>query len=49
LIHLVRDHRLLEAARADAAEWLASTAPTKEAMASLLESWSTRFKLIRIG
>ena len=49
LIHLVRDHRLLEAARADAAEWLASTAPTKEAMASLLDSWSTRFKLIRIG
>ena len=49
LIHLVRDHRLLETARAEAADWLASTAPARDAMAALLESWSSRFKLIQIG
>ncbi len=49
LIHLVRDHRLLETARADAADWLASTSPSREAMAALLASWSSRFQLIQIG
>ncbi len=49
LIHLVRDHRLLETARAEAADWLASAAPRREAMAALLASWSARFKLIQIG
>jgi hypothetical protein len=45
----VRDHRLLETARAEAAAWLATTSPSKDAMAALLASWSSRFKLIQIG
>jgi ATP-dependent DNA helicase RecG len=49
LIHLVRDHRLLETARVEATAWLESTAPAKDAMKALLDSWSSRFKLVQIG
>ena len=49
LIHLVRDHRLLETARADAADWLASTALRGRRWRRCSTSWSSRFQLIQIG
>jgi ATP-dependent DNA helicase RecG len=49
LIDLVRDRDRLEAAKQDAAEWLDSAAPTPAALARLLETWESRFKLIEVG
>jgi ATP-dependent DNA helicase RecG len=49
MIDLVRDRELLDVAQREAAQGLASAAPTPAAMASLLESWEARFKLIEIG
>jgi ATP-dependent DNA helicase RecG len=48
-IDLVRDRELLEAAQHEAARWIDSAAPTPAATARLLESWSTRFRLIEVG
>ena len=48
-IDLVRDKELLETARHEAMSWIGSAAPTPVALQSLLESWETRFRLVRIG
>ena len=49
VIDLVRDRELLEIARREAADWLASSSPTRDAMKNLLEGWHKRFQLIEIG
>jgi ATP-dependent DNA helicase RecG len=48
-IDLARDKDLLETAKREAASWLASASPTPAALGSLLDSWETRFRLVRIG
>jgi ATP-dependent DNA helicase RecG len=48
-IDLVRDKDLLETARQEAMACIGSAAPTPVALQSLLESWETRFRLVRIG
>jgi ATP-dependent DNA helicase RecG len=49
VIDLVRDRDLLEVARREAADWLASSPPTHDALKSLLEGWHQRFQLIEVG
>jgi ATP-dependent DNA helicase RecG len=49
VIDLVRDREVLETARHEAAEWLASSAPTHDAMSKILDGWHKRFQLIEIG
>jgi len=49
VIDLVRDRDLLEVARREATDWLASSPPTHDALKSLLEGWHKRFQLIEIG
>src|SRR5262249_2786685 len=49
LVDLVRDRELLDVAQREAARWFESAAPTPAAVARLLESWESRFKLIEVG
>jgi ATP-dependent DNA helicase RecG len=49
LIDLVRDRELLDLAQREADAWFESAAPTPAAVAELLRSWSSRFKLIEVG
>jgi ATP-dependent DNA helicase RecG len=49
LIDLVRDRELLDLAQREADKWFAAAMPTPEAVADLLRSWSTRFKLMDVG
>jgi ATP-dependent DNA helicase RecG len=49
LIDLVRDHQLLALAQQEAAQWLDASPPTPAALARLLDTWHTRFRLIEIG
>ncbi len=49
LIDLVRDQPLIELARNEADQWLRSAAPTPAAMAGMLETWQSRFRLIDVG
>jgi ATP-dependent DNA helicase RecG len=49
VIDLVRDRDLLETARREAADWLASAAPTRDTMSKILDGWQKRFRLIEIG
>jgi len=49
VIDLVRDRELLETARREATDWLASAAPPPDAMARILDGWHKRFQLIEIG
>jgi ATP-dependent DNA helicase RecG len=49
LIDLVRDRDLLDLAQREADERFADAAPTPAAIAELLRSWSSRFKLIEVG
>jgi ATP-dependent DNA helicase RecG len=49
VIDLVRDRELLETARREATDWLASAAPTPDAMARILDGWQKRFQLIEVG
>jgi ATP-dependent DNA helicase RecG len=49
LIDLVRDRELLDLAQREADRWFTSEAPTPTALAELLRSWSSRFKLIEVG
>ncbi|MGC4083796.1 MAG: ATP-dependent DNA helicase RecG [Vicinamibacterales bacterium] len=49
LIDLVRDRDLLDVAQREADRWFADAAPTPQAVADLLRSWSTRFKLMDVG
>jgi ATP-dependent DNA helicase RecG len=49
LIDLVRDRELLDLAQREADRWFASAAPTPAAVAELLRSWSSRFKLMEVG
>jgi ATP-dependent DNA helicase RecG len=49
LIDLVRDRELLDLAQREADLWFAAAAPTPDAVAELLRSWSTRFKLMEVG
>jgi ATP-dependent DNA helicase RecG len=49
LIDLIRDHDLLEAAGAEAARWLQSSAPPPQALERLRQAWAERFKLIDVG
>jgi ATP-dependent DNA helicase RecG len=48
-IDLVRDRDVLDTARGEAAAWLGSAAPTPAALATLLQAWEQRFRLIHIG
>ena len=36
-------------ARVEAADWLASAVPTRDAMAKILDGWQKRFQLIEVG
>jgi hypothetical protein len=49
VIDLVRDRELLETARREATDWLASAAPPPDAIARILDGWHKRFQLIEIG
>ncbi len=49
VIDLVRDRELLDTARREAADWLASSAPSSDAMAKILDGWHKRFQLIEVG
>jgi ATP-dependent DNA helicase RecG len=49
LIDLIRDHAIIELAQREADRWLKSSAPTPVAMATMLEEWQGRFKLMDIG
>ena len=49
LIDLVRDRDLLDSAQREADTWFTAAAPTPAAIAELLRSWSTRFKLMEVG
>jgi len=49
MIDLVRDHEVLERAQREADEWLKAEVPTPAAMASLVDTWRARFKLIEVG
>ena len=48
-IDLVRDRDLLDTAQQEASRVFDATAPSGAALAELLRSWSTRFKLIEVG
>jgi ATP-dependent DNA helicase RecG len=49
LIDLVRDHQLLALAQGEAARSLEDSPPSPAALATMLEAWNTRFRLIEIG
>jgi ATP-dependent DNA helicase RecG len=49
LIDLVRDRAVLELAQREAIAWLDDTRPTAAQLATLLEGWSLRFKLIEVA
>ena len=49
MIDLVRDRELLDTAQREAAAWLEAAEAEPAAMAAMLQSWETRFKLIEIG
>jgi ATP-dependent DNA helicase RecG len=49
LIDLVRDRDLLDLAQREAVGWFESAAPTQAAVAKLVESWESRFRLMEIG
>ena len=49
VIDLVRDREWLDTARREAVDWLASSPPTRDAMAKILDGWRDRFQLIEIG
>jgi ATP-dependent DNA helicase RecG len=49
LVDLMRDRELLDLAQREADRWFAATAPTPQAVAELLQSWSTRFRLMEVG
>jgi len=49
LIDLVRDRDLLDSAQREADTWFTAAAPAPAAIAELLRSWSTRFKLMEVG
>jgi ATP-dependent DNA helicase RecG len=49
LIDLVRDQQLLAMAQGEAAQQLEESPPTPDALATLLETWNARFKLMEIG
>jgi len=49
VIDLVRDRELLDMARREADDWLASSAPSPEAMTRILDGWHKRFQLIEVG
>jgi ATP-dependent DNA helicase RecG len=49
VIDLVRDRELLDMARREADDWLASSAPSRDAMARILDGWQKRFQLIEVG
>ena len=48
-IDLLRDRDLLDLARREAVAWLDSAPPTPSAIAEMLQTWETRFKLIEVG
>jgi ATP-dependent DNA helicase RecG len=49
LIDLRRDRDLLERAQQDAADWFTKVAPAPAAVVELLQSWSSRFRLMEVG
>ena len=49
LIDLVRDHQLLALAQGEATRSLEESPPSPAAIATLLENWNARFRLIEIG
>jgi ATP-dependent DNA helicase RecG len=48
-IDLVRDKDVLDAAKTEATAWLGSAAPTPGALATMLQAWEQRFRLVAIG
>jgi ATP-dependent DNA helicase RecG len=49
LIDLVRDREVLELARREASDWLASAPPPPARLGPLLATWQARFRLIEVG
>jgi len=49
LLDLLRDRELLDVAQREAALWFKDEAPSPAAVAKMIESWETRFKLIEVG
>jgi ATP-dependent DNA helicase RecG len=49
LIDLVRDRRVLEQARAEAAAWFDRTPPSPDSLDRLIHVWHDRFRLVEIG
>jgi ATP-dependent DNA helicase RecG len=49
LIDLIRDREIMELAQREAGEWFEVEKPALAAIAALLESWESRFKLIEVG
>jgi ATP-dependent DNA helicase RecG len=48
-IDLVRDKDVLDTAKHEADAWLGSAAPTPAVLATLLDAWEQRFRLVQIG
>jgi len=48
-IDLVRDRDLLDLAQREADAWLASEGPSPTSIATMLEQWEARFRLIEVG
>ena len=48
-LDLARDRALLEEAQREAISWLESTKPSLASVASLVQNWEARFKLIEVG
>ncbi|HEX4346930.1 MAG TPA: ATP-dependent DNA helicase RecG [Vicinamibacterales bacterium] len=48
-IDLLRDRDTLDAAHGEASAWMDAAKPAPQAIAGLLESWQTRFRLIDVG
>jgi ATP-dependent DNA helicase RecG len=49
VVDLLRDGELVQEAQREATRWFDSAPPPPAAVARLLESWETRFKLIEVG
>jgi ATP-dependent DNA helicase RecG len=49
LIDLVRDRELLDLAQREAEAWFDAAPPPASAVAEMIESWESRFKLVEVG
>jgi ATP-dependent DNA helicase RecG len=49
LLDLIRDRDVMEQAQQEASRWFARAKPGPDAVASLLQNWETRFRLMEVG